>query len=369
MTRWYLVFVWILLGPYRDAAGTECSDAITDGTQVLNMCEDGKAEGGSVVIDTYGSSIYRQNGVSINCSCTATLEEVSGGQSTTLSFESVQSLQPSPGCGSGIYLIPQLQTFPGQPNTYWCVVKNNTFNAVKENDTFTVVWQSGNNGSTSGYCLSFSAGSESLLSVKCTPSPIYVTSTSSPTSPTMTVVTTTMTTSSTTTSATTTPKSSITTTLTTTTLSTTSDRGANPSSTKPTTMTEGATMADQMKDKDLDTNVIIGIAAGGVVFVGICIIIAVTCARRKRKPDEPGETSTVTHNVLYESYKTPETEMKHIVTPSGDIYAQVEKDSKTETTNSNDQSREPEQETPHIVTPSGDTYAQIHNTRSDNVLY
>ncbi|XP_033740732.1 uncharacterized protein LOC117327717 isoform X2 [Pecten maximus] len=151
------------------ACGTVCSDAVTDGTTVLKMCEDGNVEGERVVIDTYELSGYRNDGGSIKCSCTATLGGLSDGTSTTVDFGPVQTLYRPSECGSVVTLTPQLHGLPMQPNIYLCSVANTTFNRVRNNDTFTVVWDSGVSGSTSGYCLMLEAGTGSSLSLKCNP--------------------------------------------------------------------------------------------------------------------------------------------------------------------------------------------------------
>ncbi|XP_021357444.1 endochitinase A-like [Mizuhopecten yessoensis] len=370
MIVWNLILVWILMSLFKDTAGTVCSDAVTDGTSVLNMCEGGNAVGDHVVIDTYGSSVYRQDGGSINCSCTATLVGLSDGTTTTVGYEPVLSLYPPSGCRSSITISTQVAAFSAaKPNTYLCRLVYNTFNSVQKNDTITVVWQSGANGSTSGYCLSFRAGPDSSLSTKCnhtfnttTLSPTSPSTASSPTSPSTTTPTSTtaMTSLMTTTSTTTTTDP--TTTITSTIGGGTNGGGAITSSEKPTMSPEATTMADKIKEKNLDTTVIIAIAAGGVVFLIICIVIAVMCSRTKRKSKEHRETETaVDHNVLYEATRahSPDAATNHVVTPSGDIYAQVERHSKVETTNSKEQSHDQEQEIGHVATPSGDIYAQV----------
>ncbi|XP_033731474.1 uncharacterized protein LOC117321113 [Pecten maximus] len=133
------------------------------------MCEDGNVVGERVVIDTYESSGYRNDGGSINCFCTATLGGLSDGASTTVDFGPVKTLYPPSGCGSVITLTPQLQGLSMPPNIYLCSVANITFNSVRNSDTLTVVWDSGLSGSTSGYCLTFEAGTGSSLSLKCNP--------------------------------------------------------------------------------------------------------------------------------------------------------------------------------------------------------
>ncbi|OWF48499.1 hypothetical protein KP79_PYT06804 [Mizuhopecten yessoensis] len=386
-------------------ADTVCSQAATDGTTVT-MCEGGNAVGDHVVIDTYRSAAYRQDGGSFNCFCTVTLTGLPDGTMTTVGFGSVPSLYPPSGCGSSVIITAQQAAFQSsQPNIHMCAVKNNTFNAFQTNDTFTVVWKSGVSGSTAGYCLLFMAGPGSSLSTKCNPA---VNTTTSPTSPSTAPSTTTPSTApstatpsaapSTTTPSTvpstttprtapstttprttapptsttvmaslmTTPSTTTTTNPTTTITSTigggTNGGGATTSSEKPTMSPEATTMADKIKNKNLDTTVIIAIAAGGVVFLIICIVIAVMCSRTKRKSNEHRKTGTaVAHNVLYEATRahSPDAATNHVVTPSSDIYAQVERHSKVETTNSKEQSHEPEQEIGHVATPSGDIYAQV----------
>ncbi|OWF48498.1 hypothetical protein KP79_PYT06803 [Mizuhopecten yessoensis] len=164
----YTYMAVLMFAYITDAAGTVCSDAVTDGTMVLNMCEDGNAVGKRVVIDTYGSSAYRTDGGSINCSCTATMTGRSDGISSNVLFDDVQSLYPPSGCGSSVILSAHVAAVSSvQSTTFVCTVGFTKFYLGQTNDTFIVVWQSGPSGSTSEYCLSSTASTGAYLSVKC----------------------------------------------------------------------------------------------------------------------------------------------------------------------------------------------------------
>lgn len=337
----FLVFLWTFFSSYREIAGTICSDAVTDGTTVLNMCEDGIFNGDSVVIDTYNSSDYRSNGGSISCSCTATLGGLSDGTTTTVDFGTVQSLYPQSGCRSVITLNPQLQAFPVQPNIFECRVSNITFNLVQNNDTFNVVWDSGTSGSMSEYCLSLKTGSGSL-SLKC--NSMIQEQTTVPTAMTSVM--------------------------------TTSRPTTRFILTIPTTSPSQETTSAKTNENELDMPVIIGITVGGVVLLIVCIIVAVLWSRSKdKKKEEPRETPSVVHNnnTFPRRMYLPNMGLNHEVDPDSDAYDQLHKNSSEDEKDLNletdmdlyDHIHEPEPEIQHVAAPNGDVYAEVQKTTED----
>ncbi|XP_033740624.1 uncharacterized protein LOC117327659 [Pecten maximus] len=330
-------------------------EADQDGfTNVVPMCRSGTLTAGRVVVDTYDTGGLGH----ISCQCTVRLT-VAHTIPVRFDINAYPDTVPASDCKSKLRFtrLPvntfteyQCQQISGDIITNFTI--NEVYNIALTRSDDNIPWQS-------GYCIFIK--SDVTLNVTCD-APRG--SDSSPsTSVTTTKTATTATTTTPTTTSITTGSSSI---------QTITNRTLGKGN--------GDVNNGELKESSIGVEIIAGAAGGGAVLLIVLIIVIVVIIRKKRSDAKNPEenfsvdiqpyavatpkfyhdegSDTLTQNSLYISAGPRVPDNNHIVTETGDMYAQVQKpatNENSETEHSNSSTRG------HAVTaPSGDVYAVVN---------
>ncbi|XP_033740623.1 protein let-653-like [Pecten maximus] len=348
-----------------------------------------------MVIDTWGTGgpgIY-------SCTCTVTLNTKIS-RTTTVTVQEYPGVETDLNCASKLRITST--TSAGFTETGCSPIPATSVDNFGTADMLTLTLTRAENGTQwkSGHCILISPDISSSLeiTVNCNKNSVTsdkpsTVSTSASTKSTSTPPTSPPTppppTTTTTTKMTTTEKPPFTSTKLMTTLST--DLTTGDVVAVSSTMGETGKNA---KNLDADIGIIAGTAGGGGLLVVIAIIVGVVISRR-RKPDihqpvDRGNTSngntndgydgdiqpyaitgtmkkyvnsdgdTITHNSLYESAGPRDPDDSHIVTGTGDMYAQVRKSDQYSTIKDTEIDRLELEET-----PKGDVYAVVNKSKKE----
>ncbi|OWF54811.1 hypothetical protein KP79_PYT06601 [Mizuhopecten yessoensis] len=313
---------------------------------LLPMCRNGSLTSGRVVVDTYDTGVLDYD----SCRCTVSLSGTNTGP-VNLQTGPYSRTAPASDCGS----ILRFNRHPTNTYTeYQCTrITGDIISDFASSELLNITLSKVNNNIQwqSGYCILIRTGVN--ITVTCDDAgELGASSASTPTTKT-TPATTTITT----------PSSSSVQTVTNIT-----DNGGD---------VNGG--YNYVKDKSIGIGVIAGAAGGGAVLVIIFIIVIVVIIIRKKGADvkrtegnfavdiQPYAVTTpkfyhnegvdtITHNSLYESAGPRDPDTNHIVTETGDVYAQVQKPNK-HTHSETEQSNHTEHSQ---TTPSGDVYAVVN---------
>ncbi|XP_060071665.1 uncharacterized protein LOC132551530 [Ylistrum balloti] len=307
-----------------------------------------------MVIDTWDTG----NPDRYSCTCTVTLDTKSqpSTSTTTITVQEYPGVEPLSYCGSSLHIT---STISSGFSRFGCFpIPATALNNFGTTDMLNLTLSRADNSThwKSGHC-------------------IYIKS----------ATTTTTTTPSPTTSTTTSPSTSSSVGTASPTVS--SSRGATDETTVVGLQTGGN------EDKDSNIGIIAGAAGGGAALLIIVIIIVSVIIIRKRRPEnkqpivsENGSSGsrnggpsddmqpyantgtmkryvnedkdTITHNLLYESAGPRDPQENHIVTRTGDLYAQVQKPVKHSTVDPDEtQNLELEE------SPKGDVYAVVRKSQ------
>ncbi|XP_060071666.1 activating signal cointegrator 1 complex subunit 2 homolog [Ylistrum balloti] len=351
----------LLLSCPQGIGSTTCTDTadLDDFTNVLSMCNSGTMTAGRVVVDTCNTGVLAYD------SCQCDVRQANAG-SFDLQIDAYPGTAPAPICGSILRFTRQSTN---ASTVYGCQqITGNVIDGFTNNDILKITLSRSNSSIQwqSGHCIFI----QSDVNVTCENGEGMSSFSGS--------VTTTTTTTTATTTPTTTTTATTTTTTTTATASTTTEVATNRTGSGGGGDDNGGD--DILNDMTPGLDVIAGAAGGGVSFlIIIIIIIVIVIVRKKRSVAKEADgnlsvdiqpyavaTPKFYHNDGFEtlpensdhlSGEPHEANTSHIVTKSGDLYAQVQTKHKcSEAEHSNSTTQET------MKSPSGDVYAVVNKS-------